>query len=70
MAPGIATFHGPALRIHAAGVLRRIGGAIAESLAGAWAGLQSVSRASMLEAARIQRGNSRGSAGTRTRRLP
>ncbi|HEX9180303.1 MAG TPA: hypothetical protein VF859_07920 [Burkholderiales bacterium] len=54
----------------AAGALPRIIGVIVESLHCAWAGLQSVSRASTLEAAREQRGKTRNNAGMRIRRLP
>jgi hypothetical protein len=57
-------FNTSAPRLNPVSVLRRVLCAAGEALAGAWSGLQSVSRASMLDAARGAGGTS-----TRMRRL-
>ncbi|HEX9180289.1 MAG TPA: hypothetical protein VF859_07850 [Burkholderiales bacterium] len=70
MTSAIATCPRAAPGFDAAGTLRRVIGVVAESLHCAWAGLQSVSRASLLEAARERRGEARNNTGMRIRRLP
>ncbi|HET9700930.1 MAG TPA: hypothetical protein VFP70_08430 [Burkholderiales bacterium] len=69
MTSAIATCPRPAPGFDAASSLRRIIGVVADALSCAWSGLQSVSRAGLLEAVRERRGV-RNSTGMRIRRLP